>query len=181
MSDESNNGGSLIDELLNLTDGEDLSGIKTLARQLGQSLDQFDDIPIESDQVDGLIDLLDAFEEYEPTADIYRAQNGECLVYEIEVPGFAEDELHVSFEQSELTIRGNARKHTYDEQDIEEYERQERELGGFEATYPIPDHYTNPQPTYERGVMIVEFEYVETQSGEITFESSDDSDDTDAS
>lgn len=175
MSDDDNNG-SIIDELLDLADGDDLSGLKTIARQLGKSLDNFDDIPVKSDQVDGFLDLLDALEGYEPTADIYTANNGDKLVYEIEVPGFGEDELHVSFEQSELTIRGNARKHTYEEQDIDDYEQKERELGGFESSYEIPDNYTSPQPTYRKGVMIVEFDYVETDSGELDY-GSDDADD----
>jgi HSP20 family protein len=70
----------------------------------------------------------------EPAAEV--AESDGDVIVKLEVPGVDKDQLHVSVNEDEVTVRGETRKET--EEKKKSYYRQEIRYGAFQRTVPLP-------------------------------------------
>lgn len=73
---------------------------------------------------------------WRPRTDVY--QDGDELVFEVEAPGIARDDLDVSIEGNRLTLSGERREEKDVEEDDRNYYRSERFYGTFQRSYTLP-------------------------------------------
>ena len=73
--------------------------------------------------------------QFSPAVDIYEEKN--AIVLTAELPGVKPEEIHVSVDKGVLTIRGERKMESEDEQ--EGYHRVERSYGSFTRSFVLPD------------------------------------------
>lgn len=92
---------------------------------------------------------------WRPRTDVY--QDGDELVFEVEAPGIARDDLDVSIEGNRLTLSGERRE----EKDVEEgdrnYYRSERFYGSFQRSYTLPGEVDpgDVEAQFDNGILTV--------------------------
>jgi HSP20 family protein len=86
-----------------------------------------------------------------PAVDVY--EDEQTLVLKLEVPGVNEEDLHVSVEDSTLTVQGE-RKFEKEEKE-ENFHRIERRYGSFTRTFKLPSIVDTDkvEAGYEKGIL----------------------------
>ena len=86
-----------------------------------------------------------------PAVDIYEDEHS--LVLKLEVPGMNDEDLHVSVENSTLSVTGE-RKFEKEEKE-ENFHRIERRYGSFNRTFRLPNTVDteNVDASYDKGIL----------------------------
>lgn len=86
-----------------------------------------------------------------PAVDIYEDEHS--LVLKLEVPGMNDEDLHVSLENSTLSVTGE-RKFQKEEKE-ENFHRIERRYGSFNRTFRLPNTVDteNVDASYDKGIL----------------------------
>ncbi len=88
----------------------------------------------------------------EPVVDI--CEDKDKIYFELEVPGVKKDEINISFEKDILTIKGE-KKNTTGENNSLEFVHSERRFGSFERKFRLPEgiNFNTISAEYENGVL----------------------------
>ncbi len=89
-----------------------------------------------------------------PTTDV--SETPEHLTLRLEVPGMAREDVKLSVEDDVLTVRGQKRQET--SQENENFLRSERAYGMFERSFTLPAHFDreNVTASMDRGVLTIQ-------------------------
>ena len=87
---------------------------------------------------------------WSPTVDV--AENGDSLVFSVELPGFAKDGVDISVDDGILTISGERK---FDRKEDSRYHRLERRYGQFHRSFRLPNSVDieNAAATLNEGVL----------------------------
>lgn len=88
-----------------------------------------------------------------PSIDV--RENDKEIVVEAELPGMEEKDVHLSFREGVLSIRGEKKSEREEKQD--DYHLTERSYGSFERSFRLPDtvEVDKANATFEKGVLKV--------------------------
>jgi HSP20 family protein len=89
-----------------------------------------------------------------PPVDIYEDQNG--ITLKMEVPGVAQEDIHISLENNTLTVSGE-RKFEKNEKE-ENFHRIERRYGAFTRSFSLPNTVDAEKvnASYDNGILSVQ-------------------------
>ncbi len=84
--------------------------------------------------------------------DIY--QKGNCLNYDLELPGLTKDDISVQVENDNLVVKGEIKRDKTINED--NYIQMNRRYGRFQRTFPLPQEITdekNIKAKFENGIL----------------------------
>lgn len=73
---------------------------------------------------------------WRPVVDIF--EQGDSIVVECELPGVERDKIDIQVEDDRLTIRGERREETKEEDEERDYYRSERRFESFQRVFSLP-------------------------------------------